>query len=276
MSSSLLLGLPTELRLKIYDDVVDLPLDCKVDRRKPRTETAPPPDNTGVSPTRQCLCIPWLDLLLVCKTIANELQHHVRTSGNTTYKLEVDNPRTYYNLSNTAVTWRRIPCPPSSVRTLEAKLAFTSDPRFWGGGGPLGILSALYQVLNCFIHNGPVLSRGSPLCEHLHLNMLVVQLCVIKPDPETQLAQAAVLQRKKWLRRNLKQYIFQVVHRGVLFGAVDKIVYQSEDDNGDDEVTEWDVYQKTIGDMTEWNRYNLAWGVPGSSSLPLESASQAA
>ncbi|KAF8135984.1 hypothetical protein K438DRAFT_1786611 [Mycena galopus ATCC 62051] len=269
MSSSLFLDLPTELRLQIYDAVVDLPLDCKVDRLKPckqPTETAPPPDNT-ISPTKQCLCIPWLGLLLVCKTISNELQHHVRTSGNTTYKLEVDNPRTYYSISNT-VTWRRIPCPPSSVRTLEAKLALTSDTRFWGDGGPLGILSALYQVLNCFIHNGPVLSRESPLCGHLHLNILVVQLCVIEPDPEKQLAQAKLLQRKKWLRRSLKQFISQVANRGVLFGAVDKIVYRSEDDNGDDEVTEWDVRQTTIGDMTEWNRYNFAWGVPGSSSLP--------
>ncbi|KAF8187035.1 hypothetical protein K438DRAFT_1973214 [Mycena galopus ATCC 62051] len=260
---SFLLDLPAELRLQIYDAVLDLPLDCKVASwaRKPSKQPAP------AVPAH--LSIPWLSLMLVCKEIASELEHHVHTSGNTTYELEVDNLQNRRSIAD-EVTWRRVPCPPSSVRTLQATLTFTSITKFWGDGGPMPILSALYQVLNCFIHNGPVLSRRSPLDKHTHLDAL------IHPDQQRGRAwrnytQAMVLERKKRLRRDLGGYISAIVDRGVLFGAVDKIVCRSGDDDGDDKVIEWDVCRKTIGDMTEWNAYNFAWGVSGSSSLEASS-----
>jgi hypothetical protein len=75
-----------------------------------------------------------------------------------------------------------------------------------------------------------------------------------------------VEQSKKRLRNDLEDYISIIVNRGVLFGAVDRIVCRSADDD-DGDATKWDVHRKTIGDMTEWNRYQFNWGVPGSSSL---------
>ncbi|KAF8138073.1 hypothetical protein K438DRAFT_1996397 [Mycena galopus ATCC 62051] len=264
---SLLLDLAAELRLQIYDAVLDLPLDCKVARWKPSKQPA------QTVPAR--LPIPWLSLMLVCKEIANELEHHIHASGNTTYELEVDNLQSRRSIAG-KVTWRQIPCPPSSARTLQAAVTFTSNTRFWGDGGPMPILSELYQVLNCFIHNGPMLSRRSPLDKHIHLDALILQICVMEPDPDQRgrgrnHAQAMMLERKKQLRRDLGQYISEIVDRGVLFGAVDKIVCLSADDDGDEKAIEWDVCWKTIGDMTEWNRYNFFWGVSGSSSLEASS-----
>ncbi|KAJ7266998.1 hypothetical protein B0H12DRAFT_1099126 [Mycena haematopus] len=135
------------------------------------------------------------------------------------------------------------------------------------------ILSALHQVLNCFIHNGPLLARASPLVEHIRLNTLIVQICVRDPEFEERRGtgrrsyeKAIVGAWKKRLRRELEGYISRVVSRGLFFGAVDKIVCWSTDDD-DGEVTEWSVCSKEIGDMTEWNRYNFGWGVAGSSSL---------
>ncbi|KAF8186973.1 hypothetical protein K438DRAFT_1973162 [Mycena galopus ATCC 62051] len=123
---SLLLDLPAELRLKIYDAVLDLPLDCKVVRHRPGRK--PHPYQTSKS-----------------MTIANELQYYVHASANTTYKLEVNNLERRNSLVN-EVTWREIPCPPSSARTLQATLVFDSSTRFWGNGGPNPILSQLYQA----------------------------------------------------------------------------------------------------------------------------------
>ncbi|KAJ6487941.1 hypothetical protein C8R45DRAFT_1213922 [Mycena sanguinolenta] len=262
---SLFLGLPTELRLQIYDGVVHLPLE--VPRRihkQPPGQAAPP------------LPIPWLSLMLVCKTMAEELRHHLYTSGNTTYELEINNLQGKHRSIAGEVTWQRIPCPPSSVRTLQATLVLHFVTMFWGCGGPNAILSQLYQVLNRFIHNGPLIVRGNPLPKHIHLSTLIVQICVTDPDPEERRAQgrqpydqAKVENVKRGHRRQLEKYISEVVERGLLFGAVDKIVCRwAEGEFDDDEkVTEWEVSFEEIGDMAEWELHDFGWGVPGSSSL---------
>ncbi|KAJ7716095.1 hypothetical protein B0H14DRAFT_646278 [Mycena olivaceomarginata] len=205
--------------------------------------------------------IPWLNLILVCKLISSELQHHLQASTNTTYKLEVNNLKLELSQGITdKVTWRQVPCSPSEVRTIQAELVLDWMTQFWNDGGPLLILSALYQALNCFIHYGPLLSRESPLGKHIHLDTLIVQIRAVAPKPDERLAKM-----QKRLCRLLQRYISVVVERGVLSGAVDKIVCRAADDDGD--VIKWDVRRKPIGDMTEWNRYQFNWGVPGSSSL---------
>ncbi|KAJ6488006.1 hypothetical protein C8R45DRAFT_1213964 [Mycena sanguinolenta] len=267
---SLFLGLPTELRLQIYDGVVHLPLDCQVARRirgQPPAQAAP------------ALPIPWLSLMLVCKTITEELRH-LKASEDTTYELDIDLDNSAYGSIAKTVTWRRIPCPPSSVRTLQANVALHFGTYFWGDGGPTPILSQLYQVLNCFIHNGPLLVRGNPLLKCIRLSTLIVQVSVRGPDPEERRVQrhspyrkAIVDKQKKRHRRELEKYISEVVQRGLLSGAVDKIVcrWAAGEFDDDDKVTEWEVSKQEIGDMSEWNRYDFEWGVPGSSSLAEQS-----
>ncbi|KAF7351218.1 hypothetical protein MSAN_01552900 [Mycena sanguinolenta] len=260
---SLLLGLPTELRLQIYDEVVLLPLDCQVATGRPSSRQP-----VQAAPT---LSISWFSLTLVCKTITEELRDYLLTSGNTTYELDIDNLDKRRIIADT-VTWRQIPCPPSSVRTLQANLVLHFRTGFGGCGGPAPILSQLYQVLNRFIHNGPLLSRQSPLVSHIHLSTLIVQLCVKDPDPEERRAQGhqpydkmMVDKVKKGHRRDIEGYIYMLVNRGLLFGAVDKIVCRWA--HADDQTTEWEVSKREIGDMKEWNTYGFRWGVPGSSSL---------
>ncbi|KAF7344604.1 hypothetical protein MSAN_01942600 [Mycena sanguinolenta] len=265
---NLLLDLPRELRLQIYDALAHLPVDCPVDRirQTPRKRLA--------RSTSTRLPIPWLSLTLVCKTIKEDLQLYTLASGNATYTLEVDNLE-HRRLLTDKVTWRRIPCPPSNVRTLRADLVLRFATDFWGSGGPMGILSDLYQVLNCFIHNGPVLTRRRPLPTPIHLDTLLLQIHMIGTDAqfEAQLEgytfdQAEVDALKQQLWQELKMYVTQVVDRGVLFGAVDKIVCRWADDGSDNGVEcQWEVCAIPVGDMTEWNAYNFHWGVPGSSSL---------
>ncbi|KAJ7816939.1 hypothetical protein B0H14DRAFT_3877659 [Mycena olivaceomarginata] len=272
-SQSRLLDLPPELRGQIYDAVIALPLDCQIARQTHRREQQ---TDAATAADTDRLPIPWLDLMLVCKLITKELHHHVHrdTSGNTTYELEVDNLTSLRGRGIAKkVTWRQIPCLPSRVRTLQAELVFISGTQFWGNGGPNPILSQLYQVLNSLIHRGPLLVRQSPLGSNIHLDTLILHLRVVKPDLEEQppkgywpLRNEPVEQSKKRLRNDLEDYISIIVNRGVLFGAVDRIVCRSADDD-DGDATKWDVRRETIGDMAEWNRYQFNWGVPGSSSL---------
>ncbi|KAJ6487978.1 hypothetical protein C8R45DRAFT_1074450 [Mycena sanguinolenta] len=67
--------------------------------------------------------------------------------------------------------------------------------------------------------------------------------------------------------QELQQGISQVVDKGVLFGAVDKIVCRWADGQGRDDAIEWEVSSPLTGNMAKWNASNFHWGVPGSSSL---------
>ncbi|KAJ7816934.1 hypothetical protein B0H14DRAFT_1390934 [Mycena olivaceomarginata] len=140
--------------------------------------------------------------------------------------------------------------------------------KLWGSGGPMPILSQLYQVLNSFIHRGPFLARESPLGRHIRLDALILQLRVAEPDPEEPSEYMRyddvwpVEELEKDLHVNLEVYISRVVDRGLLFGAVDQIVFRFAG-----ETTKWEVSRQKIGDMREWNAYHFDWGVPGSSSL---------
>jgi hypothetical protein len=186
--SSRLLDLAPELRLQIYDAVVALPLDCQVARRKPSQQLA---SDAARAPKSDRLPIPWLDLMLVCKLIASELQHHVQTSENrdsTTYEIALDNlkrpgiadKKRHRGIAD-ELTWRRIPCPPGQVRTLHAELTLSLMTQLWGSGGPMPILSQLYQVLNSFIHRGPFLVKESPLGRHIHLDALICRCWFLVP-----------------------------------------------------------------------------------------------
>ncbi|KAF7351197.1 hypothetical protein MSAN_01550700 [Mycena sanguinolenta] len=238
-TSSVLLDLPRELRLQIYDALADLLLDCRVDRtrQKVRTKLA-----TVRSATTR-LPIPWLSLMLVCKTISNEMQYHIR--GYTTYILEAKNFVSVQTLAD-RVTWRGIPCPPSNVRTLEANLYLSLMTHCWATTMPTPVVSDLYQVLNCFIHNGPVLTRRRPLTTHIHLNTLILQIHTERYLELCNPPEVIAAHRKK-LWQELQWCITRVVEKGVLFGAVDKIVCQWADGQGTDDATEWEVSSPLIG-----------------------------
>ncbi|KAF7344613.1 hypothetical protein MSAN_01943600 [Mycena sanguinolenta] len=247
--TSLLLDLPAELRLQIYDAVLDVQVDCQVIRR-----TSPPPSRPGRSKhfthllqlaahragqfeATPTLSIPWLNFLLVCKTITAELGPHMAASKNMAYELEVDGLDRRYNSSEnkSQVTWRKIPCPPSSVCTLRATLVFDLGTSFGGRGGSTPTLSELYQALRCFVRNGPQLGRRSELEKQVHLNTLIVRIRVRESDPDRKKQLQGVKVRapydigvrKQRLRSGVEGYLSAVVQRcSILSGAVDRIVYQ--------------------------------------------------
>ncbi|KAF7344605.1 hypothetical protein MSAN_01942700 [Mycena sanguinolenta] len=129
------------------------------------------------------------------------------------------------------------------------------------------ILSDLYQALNCFIHNGPLLMKPRSLATHIHLETLILQIHMDWYFERYN--QPEVIARKEELWRELKMYISWVVDQGVLFGAVDRIVCRWMDDNIEN-VNEWEVCSKTkVDGMALWirNALNFHWGVPSSSSL---------
>ncbi|KAJ6488005.1 hypothetical protein C8R45DRAFT_930200 [Mycena sanguinolenta] len=190
----LFLDLPCELRLEIYDAVANLPLghgsDCWVRTFLPRREATHLP-------------ISWFNLILICKTIANEIQHHTRQHSTYSLYVTVDNSLNFDTFASAVLWWRSLAHRATSAR---CKLICSS---------PVG-------------------------CPYLF-------------DPK----KVAASKKKLW--PDLQRCISRVVDRGVLFGAVDKIVCQWTDDG---DTVGWEVRAQPIGDMTEWGKWNCNWGLP--------------
>ena len=129
-----LLGIPPELRLHIYDYVLEMDLDCQVLTRmdhKPRTSVPIRSPDTH-------LRLPWLSLMRSCKDIGAEISFHMQaalsdtsvTTRRHTYVLELDVQHTVQN-----VTWRRISCAPQDARVLVAHCHVDAEWQCYGDGG---------------------------------------------------------------------------------------------------------------------------------------------
>ncbi|KAJ6487993.1 hypothetical protein C8R45DRAFT_262814 [Mycena sanguinolenta] len=154
----LFLDLPCEVRLEIYDAVANLPVDC-------------------VIPTLRCedpvtrLPIPWFSLMLVCRTITNEMRHYVR--GRSTYSFLIITTGFYTTMDWLAL--ERIPCPPSAVHTLQANLMLHCFTTCWRADDdePTPLMNELCQMVNTFIRKGPLVTRERALSRPIHLDTLI-------------------------------------------------------------------------------------------------------
>ncbi|KAJ6487998.1 hypothetical protein C8R45DRAFT_262922 [Mycena sanguinolenta] len=227
----LFLDLPCELRLEIYDAVANLPVKCMM----------PTVQMEDYTVTR--LPIPWFSLMLVCKTTASEMQQYVRERS--TYTCFIPSPLTFSRFCSLSecLYWMWIPCPPSRVRTLQANLMLHPFMKCWSADDnePTPLIHDLCKMLKTFIQNGPLVTRERPLTRRIHLDTLIVKI-----NRDTfMFVLGADREWKEKLWPDMQRCISWVVDRGVLFGAVDKIVCEWVDDG--DRVDR----PPTIGDMME-------------------------
>nr|POE47048.1 hypothetical protein CFP56_00380 [Quercus suber] len=177
------LGLPTELRLQIYSYLRCAPMNATVMEGFRDGWEDHAFQTTPIRADTTRINIPWLNLMLTSRAIAAEMKADavsgraaataVTTSKAQTYSLSIS---ARWNLD--AITWTRIPCPPEDVRVLDVTFHAPCDLRFWGDGGPRGIVRSLYQTLNLFLHCGPMLQKGHPLKKHISLKELILRMDV--------------------------------------------------------------------------------------------------
>ena len=121
-----LLGLPEELRLQIYQHVFALNLAYPVLQFWQRFPKLNPDAR---------LVVPWINLMLSCKTLAIELRSFMsektflNDDNNTTWFLELEARIGGRQLGRT--TWQRLPCPPEKVRILETSYNAKSGFHAW-------------------------------------------------------------------------------------------------------------------------------------------------
>ncbi|EME44950.1 hypothetical protein DOTSEDRAFT_43389 [Dothistroma septosporum NZE10] len=265
LNEASLLGLPRELRLEIYQHVFSLDISHRILHQWRDTHTAEQGFKSVPDLNEGPLSIPWLQLMLTCKTIALELRALMREPSfleqhnNGTYTLDLEATRGGMTLG--ATTWRHIPCAPGQVRCLEAFYNASRGFQAWGVGGPHGITSGLYQTLNHFVHCGPRFDSAHILSIPMHLKEL--RVVVVERDfsgEEDDNASYRLSERDTDPRTTLYalgSIVGQIVRTGVLKGFVDDIHLSC-----DGEMLQWCPNSEDGTGIPEyWNRYGFDWGM---------------
>lgn len=279
------LGLPSELRLKIYDHVLDF------DRDKPEA-LVPFPDpekddwrfkynsfhllsdgfETEIQRRYIGQSLPrisWLSLQSTCRTVYHELRSHVlgpekgqAHDSAHTYALSILGGKGRLQ----GLHFTSMPCPPQDCRILRARISLRGSgimPRFWGDGGPMPIVRELYQTLNRFLHCGPRLDAAKSLPHPLKLEKLVVTTYVEEGEdnglPEEY--------RARWNERTFDEVyrlLRQLENTGLLQELIEQICVYADDGEGKaprviGEIAVRDLQKEgKVPDL--WNRYGFQWG----------------
>jgi len=276
------IGIPRELRLRIYDYLRHSPIEYQVLKGFNDDFT-----NGGFSakPIRaedQHLYLPWLNVALTCRPLAHEIQSSLISSPASATAGEdaerrgesADHDRTY-TLSMELirqgqvgqVTWTTIPCAPSDVKTLVVTCNADSKTRFWGDGGPMGIVRSLYQTFNLFLHCGPNFNATRPLPARIRLQELVVVMAVAERKNRQD------GEEMSWSHpyRSMKSILWTLEGTGLLSGYVEKLRIVGEGDRVQDKLVvrqggvvqdELVVQQGVVGRVPQrWAGYGFQWGL---------------
>lgn len=255
-----LLGLPCELRLLIYEYVAtldaayiiqDLEAGIRMEARA----------RLSLVRRRSTATVPWLDILLTCKTIAAEfgdlLKYQERATGEgdieNTYVIDLYLVSALPRFSR--ILWTRLPCPPSEAMILDINIKIkgsTPELAMWRDGEPEPRALELYQMLNHLLHCGPALLSNKPLKQPMHFQQLNI---MIWHDSF----------RQKIVFRDLACLFRSMIERGLISGMINEISIV--------DYASYDRRQSTVPRMPytgvpkSWKQRGFYWGVEHGGSL---------
>lgn len=259
-----LLGIPRELRLQMYNELFTTDIKSKkVERWTEKFVYEKEETDYGfraVPSLGERLQIPWVNLLLTCRVIADEL-HAIMNEASF---LEQDENRTYVlDLEPTnglGGTWSRIPCPPSQAKFLLANFHFFAGEgiKTRGCGGPMPVVREIYQTLNFFIHCGPNLDPQRALHQYMHLRRVDVTAVLHTEEngnPDSR------RHRQQFSHHDpsagLGQLVGELFDTGITVGCVDCFRLLSGE-----EPKHWEESRETPGSVPEyWRGYGFEWGL---------------
>lgn len=260
-----LLGLPTELRLKIYQFVVKLDVDYVFVRDiyhifdSHGTQATLVPN--GHPDFRSA--VPWLNLSLSCRQISSELRSHVQDyqssndQVNRTYEVDLDIFRQLGERAIRTATWRQIPCAPAQVRSIIMNVRIGSGPGPWTEGGPASLARAIFQILNRTVHLGPRIFSTSLLPDHMKLTDLYINVDIGRyTDFPARGCQTDP--RLNWFR--FQEGWKEISRTGFLTGFVETTRLRSIGD-GSDEIEVPTTRQERSTPVGYWRGYGFQWGI---------------
>ncbi|KAI1742791.1 hypothetical protein F4680DRAFT_411751 [Xylaria scruposa] len=249
------LGIPREIRQYIYHYVIRSDLDYEVVKLYKDGRNNHGSTTVMYKHPVETLTVPWVNLLHTCKYINTELGAYMSSplilgdEVNRTYTMDI------YGTAGKALrstTWKNIPCSPSNVNTILVNIHIDRRSQrrpihVRGDGGPRPVVRQLYQTLNLLLHNGPILSRASPLQQPLKLKNLDVHLIVTSDGvPDAPIPADTGL---KWCLVTLKNV-------GLLKGYIDHVNIDNEDGHTELAIEAVD----NAGVPNSWDRYGFEWG----------------
>lgn len=281
------LQLPAELREKVYLlTLLHLDVACPVldDIQHSCTTRGTHATLVANANARLAHHIPWMNLALTCKIIRADLKAiHARSSflagvENRTYVLDLD---IYNGDPSTTVrkaVWRRMPCSPDLVHTLVINVAAQTGNGPWSEGvsrlsthphpspltptnnkheqGPASLARAIYQLLNHFCHNGPLLHRKTAIPNNIRIRDLIVNIDIgglMKPP------RAGCNVDPRFNYALLLSGFEQISRMGYLFGYVANIHVC-----GQGEYAQQLFMVDALGVQAvpgAWKNYGFSWGV---------------
>lgn len=261
-----LLGLPTELRLRVYDYCIHTELVCVAVKDIKHT--------TGSNGTQAVLIpnqglrlrrhIAWLNLELTCRFVATEIRSYMNETSflnnknNRTYELDLDVYCNYAPLKSVRpVVWRSLPCAPDKADIVIINVAARQGPGPWTEGGAASLARALYQLLNQLLHKGPLLAAGKRLPSHMRLNELVI---IVDIGTERSPPETGCNTQPSYNFRTLMSGWEQVSRTGALVNFLEKTKLSSIGDL----VMEKEIaveYKAVPMIPGFWRGYGFEWGV---------------
>jgi hypothetical protein len=265
MAAPSFLGLPTELRLRIYEYVFAADINARVIENIQHSSGSNGTQALMIPNETMALqnSIPWLRLPLVCRQIYEELQSGIlNRKRDRTYiaDLEVCNDPSSKVIRS--VTWKRIPCTPAEAQHLIINVVTRSGPGPWTEGGPASLARAIYQLLNHTVHLGPRIFRHSLLPEHMSLLDLTINIDIGQNSTPPAIGCNSNV-RFNW---SLFHGGWQQISRtGFLTGFVDFTSLRSTD--GEEHVVPSE-YQKVPALPGFWRGYGFQWVSTNIESCP--------
>lgn len=174
---------------------------------------------------------------------------------NTTWSVEV--ATRYYGGELGAIAWKRIPCHPDSVCTLEVSLDSSQEFRAIGDGGLFGIVRSLYDALNLLIHCGPKFDPRRRLQQSIHLKE--IKFIVVERGDHDGRESSNDQMSSSHAFRELCSILVQLLDSALLCGYVDAASVSHADRKFSRNPTENSGQPGEISDV--WKHYGYkAWG----------------
>ena len=266
MTSASFLGLPTELRLKIYEYVFHMDVDCTViqDIKHVTGSNGTQAILVPQLPQRLSAHIHWLNLQLTCKVTASEMKSYMGEAAflnnerSRTYILDVE----IYNDIMTSppkrlVKWRGIPCPPAEARALIVHVKPSEKSIPWTEGGPASLARAIYQIMNHLFHRGPQIITKHLLPHHMRIRDLTINVD-IGANVERAATGCNTIAERNW--RLLVVGWQQISQTGFLMDYMErtKLCGFGKGGGETDIPVEWRKFPSIPG---YWSGYGFQWGV---------------
>lgn len=263
--SASLLGLPIELRLTIYDLIINSDVNYRFvediyhifDSHGTQATLVPTP------PADLHTVIPWLSLASSCRQISSELRSHIEdcksrdTQRNRAYEVDLEIFRPPRQRDIRMATWRQIPCAPAQVTSIIMNVKVGSGSGPWTEGGPASLARAVFQILNRTVHLGPRIFRTSLLPDHMKLQDLYINVDIGRYT-ELPARGCQTDPRLNWFR--FQEGWKEISRTGFLTGFVETTRLRSIGD-GSDEVVVPTTRQERVTPIGYWRGYGFQWGI---------------